>query len=873
MLIRWINFFTVNVDETAGNIQYAKRKVSCFVYCMFPLFLNVFQIIASNPETAISGIVKDSLSGLPLSHVSVYFENTHAIITDNEGFFEISNNEGFLIFSLLGYETEKLFIKSDKNIKLEIYLKPIEYQVQEVVVNPKKEKYSKKYNPAIELIEKVIANKNRNRIESRQAWQFFQYEKLSLSFSNIDNAFETKGLTKVFKFLPEYLATSEFDNSHILTLSIKEVASDEYRKSDPENKKSIIRAEKREGLDHLMQQESLDAVYSEAFREINIFENDIEILMKRFVSPLSSTLATSFYKYYILDTIAYKNDRCILLDFAPYNVQDFGFTGRLWVLLDGSYAIKKVEFNIPLNNTVNFVKQMRIIQDFECHFSGLWTKSEESVIADLEAYKYALGIYAKKTVKYANYIIDSVPQSVFEFENQSIKRAEIFNQPDSVWDIYRLVPLRKNEQDVNDVLVKMANVKGFNYFMEFMKILTTGYIRTSTAQGKNIFDIGPVGTLISGNPLEGTRFHLGGMTTANLNKHLFLNGYVAYGMKDRVFKYSSTLTYAFNEKKYHENEYRKNNIAFNYSYDVNTPGEIYSYVNKDNILLSIKRGNNNQMTYRRQLLASYEYETKSDFSFKIWTNNQNEEAAGNMRFLTKDITGNIIDVGNYTNAAVGFRLRLAKNEKIFQNRSVRFSFDRTNPVFTLSYIAGIKGYFGGEYNYQALEVSAWKRFWFSAYGNVDIIGKAGNIWGKLPFPLLMIPNANQAYFMQPESFSLMNALEFVNDKYASLHLEFHFNGILFNRIPFLRQLKLREVIGFNGIYGNLSDKNNPSINTELFIFPEGTRRMTDIPYMEANIGVENILKIFRICYVRRFTYLDNPGISKAGFRFAFTFAF
>jgi len=43
--------------------------------------------------------------------------------------------------------------------------------------------------------------------------------------------------------------------------------------------------------------------------------------------------------------------------------------------------------------------------------------------------------------------------------------------------------------------------------------------------------------------------------------------------------------------------------------------------------------------------------------------------------------------------------------------------------------------------------------------------------------------------------------------------------------------------------------------------------------MEATVGVENILKIFRICYVRRLTYLENPGISKGGIRFAFSFTF
>jgi len=746
------------------------------------------------------------------------------------------------------------------------------YQLSEVIIKPKKEKYSKKNNPAIELIKKVIANKDKNRLENSQSWQFKQYDKFTLSVSNIDNAFETKGLLKIFKFLPEYVSTSEIDSASILTLSIKETASDEYR--NLKSKKTIVRAAKRVGIDHLLEIESLDAIYSEAFfKEVNIFDNDLEILMKHFVSPLSSSLATIFYKYYILDTVSYKNNKCIILDFAPYNSQDFGFTGRLWILPDNSWAVKKVELNIPKNNTVNFIKQMRVSQEFELLPSGLWAKSEESIIANFEAYKHALGVYAKKSVNYTNYIIDSVPDSIFDSEDTAAEQKEVFTQPDSVLNTYRVTPLQKNEQDVGEVLDRMMHVSFFNVFMKVLKVLVNDYCKTNPPQHKSVFDIGPVSSFISGNPLEGTRFRLGGMTTANLNPHLFWNGYLAYGMRDRTVKYSSTVTYAFNKKKYHENEYRKNNLAFAYSYDVNTPGAIYSYVDKDNVLLSMRRGNNDNMTYRRQALAWYEYESNWGFSFKIWTNVQNEQAAGSLQFLIKDDAGNIINIKDYTSSAIGIRLRYARNEQIFQNRTSRFAFYRNEPVFGLSYTAGIKGYLKGEYAYHALETSVEKRFWFSAYGDVDVVGKAGKIWGELPFPLLMIPNANQSYFLQPESFSLMNVLEFVNDKYASLDLQFHFNGLLFNRIPLLRRLKLREVAGFNGIYGNLSGKNDPSQNPALFIFPDGTGKMTDMPYMEASVGVENIFKILRVYYVRRLSYLENPGISKGGIRFAFTFTF
>ena len=857
--------------KTLRNIDARYRNALAVFFLLFYGFQSSF---AADPVTGVSGIVYDSLSNLPLSFVSVYFENSSlGTTTDDQGRFEFPDTRGFFILtvSFLGYETQTFSIEPGKKTQLEIYLKPVNYQFAEIVVKPKKEKYSKKNNPAIELIEKVIANKDKNRMENSQSWQFQQYEKFTLSFNNMDHAFETKGLSKMFKFLPEYLSISELDSASILTLSIKEVFSDEYR--HPDNRKTIVRAAKREGIDHFLEIESLDAVYSEAFfREVNIFDNDMEILMKHFVSPLSSSLATHFYKYYILDTIVYKNDRCIMLDFAPYNVQDFGFTGRLWILPDRSWAVKKVELNIPRDNTVNFVKQMRVLQEFEFLPSGIWAKGEETVMVGFEASKHALGVYAKKSMHYTDYITDAVHDSIFAGTDDIIEQEEAYNQPDSVWNVYRTVPLQKNEQDVEELLFRMMQSPFFSNWMKILKVAVAGYIQTGT-QDKSVFDIGTLSTFISGNPLEGVRFRLGGMTTANLSKHLFWNGYLAYGTRDKAFKYASTLTYAINEKNYHENEYRKNNLAFSYSYDVNTPGTLYSYIDKDNVLLSMRRGNNETMSYRRQALAWYEYESTSGFSFKIWTNTQNEQAAGSLQFLIREDADNPIDAGDYTSSAVGIRLRYARDEKIFQNRSSRFSFYRNTPVLGLSYTAGIKGYLKGGYAYHALETSIEKRFWFSAYGDVDVAGKAGKIWGELPFPLLMIPNANPSYFMQPESFGLMNILEFVNDEYVALDLQFHFNGLLFNRIPFLRRLKLREVAGMNGIYGHLSDRNDPSQNPALFLFPAGTGKMTDVPYLEASVGVENILKIFRIYYVRRLTYLENPGISKGGFRFAFTFTF
>ena len=187
-----------------------------------------------------------------------------------------------------------------------------------------------------------------------------------------------------------------------------------------------------------------------------------------------------------------------------------------------------------------------------------------------------------------------------------------------------------------------------------------------------------------------------------------------------------------------------------------------------------------------------------------------------------------------------------------------------------------KGVLGGDYTYHYTEAGFQKRFWFSAFGYTDVILKAGKVWNKVPFPLLIIPNANLSYTIQPESYSLMNAMEFMNDEYASCDVTYYMNGNLINRIPLIKKLKWREVFTFRGLWGHLTDKNNPLVasNKEgLYMFPEGTFMMGKTPYMEAGVGIENIFKFLRIDYVWRLNYRSNPDIQKSGIRMTMKLSF
>ena len=211
----------------------------------------------------------------------------------------------------------------------------------------------------------------------------------------------------------------------------------------------------------------------------------------------------------------------------------------------------------------------------------------------------------------------------------------------------------------------------------------------------------------------------------------------------------------------------------------------------------------------------------------------------------------------------------------------RIKINKEAPIITVSHTIGFNKLLGGEYEYNVTEGSIYKRVWIpNSFGKMDFLIQGGIQWNKVPFPLLIHPAANQSYILEDNTFSLISNLEFLNDRYLSLLYEWDLNGKLFNRIPLLKKLKWREHIGMNVLWGTLTDKNNPAKTNDvsgLFYFPghflsDGTYECNTVvmdpktPYIELLLGVHNIFKLIHIEYVRRLTYLNNPGINRWGIR-------
>lgn len=213
----------------------------------------VYNLVYGQSVTSASGIVKDSITGEPLSYVSVLFKNsTIGAMTDDNGAFKLQNSKGYteLVVSSMGYTDKVVKLRAGRDNKgLTVMLCPTSYELTEVVVKPKREKYSRKNNPAVELIKKVIEHKNDNRIESKDEYQVESYEKLSLALDNFSPDLDKNAFTRKFKFIKNYLDTSEFNGKPILTLSVRETLADRYYRKKPKSEKIIVKGKRMQGVD------------------------------------------------------------------------------------------------------------------------------------------------------------------------------------------------------------------------------------------------------------------------------------------------------------------------------------------------------------------------------------------------------------------------------------------------------------------------------------------------------------------------------------------------------------------------------------------------------------------------------------------------
>ncbi|MCR4853830.1 MAG: DUF5686 and carboxypeptidase regulatory-like domain-containing protein [Prevotella sp.] len=838
----------------------------------------------------ITGVVVDDNTGDSIALASAIYRGHHVMVAaDEKGQFSIDRHDGwYLTFSALGYKPQRILIGKNSPSKMRISLKPEANQLEGVVVKQKRQRYSRKNNPAVELMRRVIEAKKKTNLANHDYYQFNKYQKMTLGLNDLTPTDLEGPLFKKRQWLLNQVEVCPLNSKLILPISVSETVTKKMYRKDPKTERDIIMGESSTGINDLFETgDIMTTMVKDVFTDVDIYDDEIRLLQYPFTSPIGKG-AISFYRFYIADTLMVGRDSCFHVQFMPNNQQDFGFRGDLYILKDSTLHVKTCNLTIPKKSDVNFVDNLQIRQSYEQVSSGEWVLTEDDMFVELSLAKFLTKAIVIRTTRMQDYDFEEINNKLLKGKAKVRHEANSKMRDDDFWNQYRSVQLTDSEKGMDDFLANLEKIKGFKYGIFALRALVENFIDTGSKEHPSKVDIGPINTMLTKNFVDGTRTRLSAQTTANLNPHWFFNGYYARGWDSKKNYYKGEVTYSFNKKDYLPREFPKRTLTFTSTYDVCSPSDKFVHTDKDNVFTSFKWSTvDKMMFYNRQQLT---FEREEEFGFKTTVSFKAEEneACGNLFFRGMDVPVETYDGngplplhnGKIRTTELSAQLRFAPGETFVNTKQRRLPINLDAPVFTVSHTMGFNKVLGGQYDYQFTEASIYKRFWLPMnFGKIDFYAKGGIQWSKVPFPLLIMPAANLSYIIEDETFNLVNNMEFLNDRYVSVDFSWDMNGKILNRIPLLKKLKWREFFGVKMLWGTLTDKNNPLLienadDPTLMPFPQGSFTMDKKqPYFEIAAGIHNIFKILHVEYVRRLSYLNLPTANKEGVRFMLRMTF
>ena len=848
--------------------------------------------VSAQTEGVLTGIVTDAATGDTIYYPSVSYKGQHIAVSGTaKGEYTIVRKEGLVLtFSAVGYAPVQVVVKASTPKTLNIELKSDTRQLAEVVVRQKRGKYSRKDNPAVELMRRVIAAKKRTRLENHDFFQYTKYQKITLAMNDITPTQIDSGFIGKRRWMLDQVEHCPYNNKLILPVSVDETVTQHIYRKQPKTERDIIKGQSSTGINQLIQTgDIMDIMLKDVFTDVNIYDNDVRLLRHHFTSPIGNS-AISFYRYYIEDTLYVGKDLCYHLQFTPNNGQDIGFRGELYIVADSTLHVKRCNLTLPIQSGVNFVQNLQVRQEFAQLENGEWALSEDDMIAEIDVSGLLQKAIVIRTTRLNNYAFDELPAKLFKGSGREKREADAMMRDEAFWKKYRAVELSKSESSMDEFVHRVEQMKGFKYIIFGLKALIENFVETGGKDHPSKVDIGPVNTMFTRNFIDGFRTRISAQTTANLSRHWFLAGYMARGWGSKKNYYSGEITYSFNRKEYLPREFPKRTVSFKSTYDIMSPSDKFLRTDKDNVFTALKWAKVDAMMFYNRQQLTLEREEEWGMKTTLSLRTEENEAAGSLFFeklsnffppiiFPNTDVSSLLHNGKIRTTELLFELEIAPGRTFINTKQRRIAINLEAPVITLSHAVGLNGVLGGQYRYNFSEVGLFKRFWLRSWGKFDVQLRAGAQWDKVPFPLLIMPAANLSYIVQKGSFNLINNMEFLNDRYASVDLAWDMNGKIFNRIPLLKKLKWREYIGFKGLWGSLTDKNNPFLfqnmgDATLMYFPEGSHVMNPKrPYMELIVGVHNIFKLFHVQYVRRLNYNELPTAQKQGVRLMMRMSF
>ncbi len=809
-------------------------------------------------QTKVSGSVVDDTQA-PVPYANVYFKGTtQGVITDENGKFYLESQETYtdIVVSFVGFGTKEIHLDKAVTYEMKVTLSDSQ-ELEEVKIYAGK--MPKKNNPAIDILRKIWERRRMNGLRMFKQYEYDKYEKVEFDMNSIDSAFMKSKLFKGMEFIFEHVDTSSVTGKTYLPIFINEALSNVYGDNVKGKKKEVVRANKNSGFTNNQQ---IIAFVKDLYADYDIYDNYLKFFDKDFVSPLSRT-GINVYNYVLADSSYIDNKFCYNIVFYPRRKGELTFKGNFWVN-DTTFAIKRISMSASKAANINWVKDIYIEQEFEVLNDSVFLLKRDHMMSDFALSKKedSKGVYGKRTTLFRDYKFDEKKPD--EFYTQEVNRLdeEIYKKDDDYWEENRFESLNKDERGVYKMLDTLKTVPKFKRLYSLVATLGSGYYQIGD------FDYGPIFSTFGYNDVEGIRIRTGGRTYFGQNDPWRLEGYTAYGFKDNQFKYGISGKWMVNKKN-------RLIIAGGNRRDVEQIG--VSLTATSDVLgrsfassALFASGDNSKLTSVNFSTFSAEIEPVKNVTFKGSFNYRTLKSASstfNMDYFIDPDDPSKGTEGFIQQYEFGMLVDYTPGRRTIGYGVERSDVDLNYARLYLNFSQGVKGIFGSDFDYQKLQFYYRQPVLVGGFGRLFTTFEAGKIFGDVPLGLMGIVPGNQSYFIIENTYNLMNYYEFVADEYVSLHLEHNFNGRLFSRIPWLRDLNLREIIGVKGVYGTVS-QGNINLNASSI-----TYRAPEDVYWEYHAGVGNIFKVFRLDFAWRGSYLNLPDANKFAIKGSFGFYF
>jgi hypothetical protein len=837
-----------NFDE----VFFAMKKLFILLVVFFALIYNGFG------QTKVSGIVLDN-SNQPIPYANIVFKGSNTGVVSNEDgrfYIESPNNYSELIVSFTGFP--------DKIVKLP-KLVNFDFKVILTEGNTLKEvkifagKTSKKSNPALDILRKIWERRRKNGLKMFKQYQYEKYEKVEFDMNTIDSAFMKSKIFKGMEFVFKNVDTSSVTGKTYLPIFINESLTDFYGDNENKRSKEILKANKNSGLGS---GNGVNMFIKDLYNDYDIYDNYLNLFDKSFTSPLSKT-GIDVYNYVLADTAVIDNKLCYNIVFYPRRKNELTFKGDFWVN-DTTFAIKKINMAITKSANINWVKEIYLEQEYEVLNDSVFLPTRDYMMSDfaLRKKEESKGVYGKRTTLYRNFKFnEKKPDKFYKDEINYIDNA-VYARSDDYWDENRFEKLNKDERKIYAMIDTLKTVKRFKQLYSLVSILGSGYIEIP----KWHLDYGPIFSTVGFNEVEGWRLRAGGRTYFGPNDLWRIQGYTAYGFEDNKFKYGVSGKWMID---------KKNRIILSGG-NRRDVEQIGASLTSTNDVLGrsyassglFTTGANGKLTSINLTTLAAEIEPIKNVTFQLGFSYRTLESASDTFKLDYFTDATLTNTkSKVTQSELNVQIEMTPNKKTIGYGVERRDIDSPYSRIFINYGQGFKGFINSDFDYQKIQLYYKQPVVIGAIGRTNFTMELGKTFGQVPLGLMSVVPGNQTLFIIDNTFSNLNFYEFVADQYATFQWEHNFQGKVFARIPYLRKLNLREIIGVRGVYGTVSDE-NVAINASGLIY-----QAPEKPYWEYSAGIGNIFKVFRLDFAWRGNYRDIPDTSNFTIKGSFGFYF